>query len=86
MLTEITRNEDTIDVKYDSSNIGSSTYNVDEKTLYVSFIKGGKTYKYDNVESTDYTSFQNAESTGKAFIEFIKNKYNGIVVDGLSKT
>lgn len=77
MLTELVRTEDIIDAKYDSSNISSSKFEIDTDTLYITFIKGNMTYKFLNVDPIDYTTFQNAESTGKAFIESIKSKYKG---------
>lgn len=77
MLTDLTRTEEVIDAKYDSSNILSSKYEIETKTLYITFVKGGLVYRYDNVNPGDYFDFQDSESTGKEFISKIKNKYTG---------
>lgn len=66
-----------INATYSSSNIASSSYDTNNYTLFITFVKGDLKYKYDNVNPEDYNELQSAESTGKAFIEFIKNKYTG---------
>ncbi len=77
MLTELTRTEDVIEAKYDSSNIISSRFEIKTSTLYVTFVKGGLVYKYENVNPADYFDFQDSESTGKEFVKKIKDKYTG---------
>lgn len=77
MTTNITNENGIIRATYDSSNIASSSYDTNNYTLFITFVKGDLKYKYDNVNPEDYNQLQSAESTGKAFIEFIKNKYTG---------
>jgi hypothetical protein len=77
MTTSVKEENGIIEATYDSSNIVSSIYNITNNTLQVTFVKGNLTYQYDNVSLSDYNELQNAESTGKAFIEFIKNRYQG---------
>ena len=77
MTTSVKNENGIIEATYDSSNIASSTYDTANYTLYLTFVKGNLRYKYLNVEPNDYNQLQNAESTGKAFIEYIKNKYTG---------
>jgi hypothetical protein len=75
MTTSIKNENGTIESTYDSSNIASSIYDTTNYTLYIIFVKGNLKYKYINVNPDDYNKLQSSESTGKAFIEFIKNKY-----------
>jgi len=77
MTTSIKDENGIIEVTYDSSNIASSKFEIETKTLYITFVKGNLLYRYDNVNPSDYFDFQNAESTGKEFINKIKNKYIG---------
>jgi hypothetical protein len=77
MTTSVKNENGIINATYDSSNIASSTYDTTNYTLYLTFVKGNLRYKYENVNPEDYNKLQDAESTGKAFIEFIKNKYTG---------
>lgn len=77
MIINITNENGIINATYDSSNILSSSYDTNNYTLYITFAKGNLKYKYENVSPEDYNKLQDAESTGKAFIEFIKNRYNG---------
>ena len=77
MTTSLKEENGIIEATYDSSNIASSKFEKDTNTLYISFVKGGLVYKYENVEPSDYYYLQYAESTGKAFIDKIKNKYTG---------
>jgi hypothetical protein len=77
MLIDLTRTEDIIEAKYDSSNIASSKFEIQTSTLYVTFAKGGLVYKYENVNPSDYFDFQDSESTGKEFVKKIKDKYTG---------
>ena len=73
-------------VWYDSSNIVYSECddNVnDYKTLRVTF-KNGATYEYNEVLVQDYVMFKNGgteNSNGKAFMRYIKNKYEAVRVD-----
>ena len=77
MTTSVKEENGIIEATYDSSNIASSRYEKETNTLYVSFVKGGLVYRYDNVNPSDYFDFQDSESTGKEFISKIKNKYTG---------
>ena len=77
-MTKIIKEENgIIEATYDSSNIASSKFEKETNTLYISFVKGDLVYKYENVDPSDYYYVQYAESTGKAFIDKIKNKYLG---------
>jgi hypothetical protein len=77
MTTNIKDENGVIEASYDSSNIASSKFETETNTLYITFVKGGLVYKYENVNPADYFDFQNSESTGKEFINKIKNKYTG---------
>lgn len=59
---------------YESSNILASTYDKATKDLTIIFNKGAK-YKYPQVENTDYTRFELADSQGVVFNSHIK-KYS----------
>lgn len=61
-----------ISVKYNSSNILSSLYDIKEQTLYIVFKTGGM-YMYSPVSEELYNNFESAESQGKIFIKEIKN-------------
>jgi hypothetical protein len=77
MKTSIKNENGIIETTYDSSNIASSSYDTTNYTLYITFVKGNLRYRYINVDPNDYNDFQQSESTGKAFIDKIKNKYTG---------
>jgi hypothetical protein len=77
MTTNVKQEDGIIEATYDSSNILSTMYDTTNNTLQVRFVKGGLKYQYDNVNPEDYQQLQNAESTGKAFIQFIKSRYQG---------
>ncbi len=77
MTTSVKEENGIIEATYDSSNIASSKFEKETNTLYITFVKGGLLYKYENVDPSDYYYLQYAESTGKAFIDKIKNKYQG---------
>lgn len=77
MTTSIKDENGIIGATYDSSNISSSRFETETNTLYITFVKGGLVYKYENVSPSDYFDFQDSESTGKEFISKIKNKYTG---------
>jgi hypothetical protein len=49
-------------------------YDFTKNTLKVKF-NGGQIYEYENVETKVYEDFCMAESTGKYFIENIRNNY-----------
>lgn len=74
---EITENstskEKYIESFFDSSNIINSIYFPSKKDLFVVF-RGGRTYKFVNVEEEIHDSFILAESQGKYFNSNIKNK------------
>ena len=77
MTTSVKEENEIIEATYDSSNIASSKFEKETNTLYITFVKGNLLYKYENVDPSDYYYLQYAESTGKAFIDKIKNKYLG---------
>jgi hypothetical protein len=81
MTTSVKQEDGIVKATYDSSNIASSTYDTTNNTLYVTFVKGNLTYQYDNVKPEDYFQLQDADSTGKAFIEFIKSRYLGVKLE-----
>lgn len=56
---------------YDSSTIDSSTYDFEEKELYISF-KSDTVYLYQNVSKEIYESFRDSDSQGKALNSLIK--------------
>lgn len=64
---------------YDSTNVFYSELHdhLNElKTLYVTFKNKGITYKYENIEASDYILFKHDISQGKAIHKLIK-KYKG---------
>ena len=67
MITNITSH-------YDSSTLTSAEYSYKTKTLIVNF--NHASYVYNGVSRSDFESFNNAESQGKALNEFIKGKYD----------
>jgi hypothetical protein len=77
MKTSIKDENGIIEAIYDSSNIASSKFETETNTLYITFVKGGLVYKYENVSPSDYFDLQDSESTGKEFIGKIQNKYKG---------
>jgi hypothetical protein len=60
--------------KVASSNINSIHYTPGTKVLEVHFNDGTK-YHYHGVPEAVHTSFSNAKSHGKHFIDHIKGKY-----------
>lgn len=62
---------------YKSSNIFASEFDYDNNELIVIFKRGAK-YKYKDVERTDYTRFNIAESQGKELNQLIIPKYDYI--------
>jgi lysyl-tRNA synthetase class 2 len=67
----ITTNES----NFNSSMIEKCFYDFTKNKLKVKF-NGGQVYEYENVEPAVYEAFCQAESTGRYFIENIKNKYD----------
>lgn len=63
-----------IKAMYSSSTICGSIYDTETKDLTVIFNNGGQ-YQYPNVEASDYTRFEIAESNGSVFNTYIKKKY-----------
>lgn len=63
-----------IKAMYSSATICASTFDNETKDLTIIFKNGGQ-YKYPNVELTDYTRFETAESNGSTFNTYIKKKY-----------
>ncbi len=64
----------TQDSNFDSSMIEKCFYDFSKQKLKVKF-KGGQLYEYEKVEPAVYESLCTADSTGRFFIENIKNKY-----------
>lgn len=62
---------------HQSTMITSSSYDTETRELMVTFT-GGINYLYENVTNEDYTSFIDADSSGKGFNEFIR-KYGGLI-------
>ena len=60
--------------EYVSSNLLSSVYNREDKTLKVTF-KGGRSYMYDKVTFQVFTKMRLSESQGKFFNREISKKY-----------
>ena len=60
--------------EYVSSNLLSSVYNREDKTLKVTF-KGGRRYMYDKVPFQVFTKMRLSESQGKFFNREISKKY-----------
>ena len=73
-----TNDDNNLETKvYTSSTIVSSVYNFKERRLVIRFYSG-RVYKYDNVSLDDYKRFSgNNLSTGKAFYQYIGDKYKG---------
>jgi len=57
--------------KYTSSNLESSTYNVDTKELIMKFLNGSF-YSYENVPLNVVEGISTAQSSGKYFFTEIK--------------
>jgi hypothetical protein len=57
-----------------SSNIEAIGYDHENNDLHIKFI-GGKTYIYEKVVLSVYDELMTAESVGKYFSAYIKNKY-----------
>ena len=63
-----------IEVKIQSSNIKSSTYNTEDKTLLIEF-NNSSLYQYNEVPWEVFTKLRMAESQGKFFNTNISKKY-----------
>jgi hypothetical protein len=63
-----------IEVKIQSSNIKSSTYNTEDKTLLIEF-NNNSLYQYNELPWEVFTKFRMAESQGKYFNSDISKKY-----------
>jgi len=63
-----------IKAMYSSATICASTFDTNTRDLIIIFKNGGQ-YKYPNVELTDYTRFETADSNGTTFNTYIKKKY-----------
>lgn len=74
MILKKVKKENVVKAIYKSSNILASEYNENTKELQIIFNRGAK-YKYEDVNPTDYTRFEIAESQGKIFNSHIK--YHG---------
>ena len=66
---------------YNSSNILSSIYDTNNKTLEVIFKRGAR-YLYENVDNVDYMRFELADSQGKVLDSHIK-KYTFTKLDAI---
>jgi hypothetical protein len=67
---------------FDSSNILACKYNKESKQLAIIF-KGGTQYVYEGIENYNFQRLKVAESQGKHFIGYIKNKFKFTKVDGV---
>jgi hypothetical protein len=63
-----------IEVKIQSSNIKSSTYHTEDKTLLIEF-NNDSVYQYNEVPWEIFTKYRMAESQGKYFNTNISKKY-----------
>jgi hypothetical protein len=68
-----------IEVKINSSNLKSASYDTENETMTVSFNSGG-IYEYNKVPWTKFTKFRLAESQGKYFNENIAKTYKYIKI------
>ena len=66
--------ENIIKESYNSTNLKSSTYNVETKELIVEFRKGGS-YSYSTVPVQTVVSLKRAPSKGSYFSKNIAKKY-----------
>lgn len=57
-----------------SSNVVAIGYDAESKTLQVEF-NSGTTYQYFDVQVEVFGAFERAESQGRFFNQFIKNRY-----------
>lgn len=70
ILNKIEKNE-IIKSVYDSSNVLSTEYDLNDKTLIVTFVRGQQ-YKYFNVSKEDYLKLELSESQGKVINSTIR--------------
>lgn len=61
--------------EYKSANIKGATFNINEKTLKITFSSGAE-YEYSEVPHEVFSGFDNADSQGKYFNTNISKKYN----------
>jgi hypothetical protein len=71
--------EDLEDVEIQSLNPSSSAineayYDPETKTLYITFVSGSS-YQYENVSRQRWNAFKNASSTGRYFVNRIRENY-----------
>lgn len=59
----------------ESSNIMLAEYDNENKTLVIEF-KGGSRYRYKDVPEEVWIAYKGAESVGKFFYKYIKDKYD----------
>lgn len=59
----------------ESSNIMLAEYDKENKTLVIEF-KGGSRYRYKDVPEEVWIAYKGAESVGKFFYKYIKDKYD----------
>jgi len=65
---------------YDSKNIKLSIYDFNTRDLTLTF-KGGRQYKYMEVDEATYKLFSTAESIGGEFHKIIKDKFEFEILD-----
>ena len=72
---------------YDSSNLlYSLAYDNNGPTVTLKVVfHDGRTYRYRDVDKQDFISFRMAQSNGKAFGQYIRNKYKGERLSDTSK-
>lgn len=59
----------------ESSNIAKGEYSKADKTLTITF-KNGSSYKYINVPEEFWIAYKGAESVGKFFYQYLREKYD----------
>jgi hypothetical protein len=72
MLILREENDDSIISYYNSTDVKRSTYNKSENKMTITFVKGERTFLYENVNIKDYTEFEKNKSQGQAIRIFLK--------------
>lgn len=64
------------EIRVSSSNIKTIAYDIDTKTLFITFINRPTwRYSYFHVPPKVWTKFLNADSKGKYFSDYVKDQY-----------
>lgn len=65
-------------IKVKSSNLSHIGYHAEAKEIHVTFVNGGKTWKYFPCTQEDYDNFQKTtDSLGSHFHRQIRSVFNG---------